>query len=358
MNTPELWRDVTVKLDYGYHNGCKIDLAHEWLSHAGDMPRSLKITAQDDLLDDSDEWCTAEVVDLLVVPFRFRSLDLSLTRGQFQRVLDHPPQTQSLHSLQLMAAFPQDVYEDCSAYNLITTLPWSQLRHLSIEDASSSASTLMNVLSSCSVLEELWIILCPDPVPCDTPASFITLPNLEQLTLYFLIGSNPEIFFRSLIMPHIKWLDISMMGFRTEMLGCTSLHFANMAQRSGMSRIQGLRLSKGVEPYRLVDLLKYTPSLSHLDVNGDVVSDSQTLEDMSTGQLGPNMKSLFLPELEDSRFFEMVWTRFQNATGDKTFSVTPIKSITISAAVLDNTEVDVEGWVNELRDLGIYCSCE
>ncbi len=338
---------------YDHYNGRRIDLAHEWLSCAGDMPRSLNIKALDHEF---------EVIDRLVVPFRFRRLDLTLTRGQSQRSLSLSHQTQSLHSLRLLvagASFPQPIYEDFSAYNLITTLPWSQLRHLHIGNASISASTLINALSNCLVLEELWMILCPDPAPCDAPASFITLPNVQQLTLRFITGSNPEMFFRSLILPQIEGLDMIMTNSRTEVLpGCTSLHFSNMAQRSGMSRIQKLRLSKGVEPYRLSGLLRYTPSLSYLDVSGDVVFDGQTLEEMSTGQLGPNIKGLYLPHVEGSlRILEMVWTRSQNASGDKKYGVSVITPITeVEVSVPPAADVDeFNGWVDKLQDLGIDC---
>jgi hypothetical protein len=355
MNTPELWRDVRVVLpcDYDCYSGCRINLAHGWLSHAGDMLRSLKITAQE-----SEKWCS-EAVDRLVPPFRFRSLDLALTRGQFRRLLSLPPQMQSLHSLRLGMAgawSPHPVYEDFSAYSLITTLPWSQLRHLHIDGASISASTLINALGNCLVLEELWMILCPDPAPCDAPASFITLPNLQQLTLRFVTGSNSEMFFRSLILPQIEELNIGMTDLHTEMPGCTSLHFANMAQRSGMSRIKNLFLDKGAEPHRLADLLKYTPSLSFLSADGDVVFDDQTLEDMSTGQLGPNIKNLCLPDVGDGlRIFEMVWTRFQNAEKSEV-SVTPIMRVEVSARdAAIGRMADVRGWVNKLEDLGVYC---
>ena len=149
MNTPELWRDVTLELYDDCYNGCRIDLAHKWLSCAGDMPKSLRMTQQ--YPDDPKIRWPSEAVDRLVVPFRFRSLDLILSRSQFQRVLSLPLQTQCLDSLRLMVArllaFPRAADEDCSACNLITTLPWSQLRYLRINDARISASTLINVLS-------------------------------------------------------------------------------------------------------------------------------------------------------------------------------------------------------------------
>ena len=252
------------------------------------------------------------------------------------------------------ALFPLAVYEDCSAYSLITTLRWSQLRHLCIDSASISASTLINAFGNCLVLEELWMVVCPDPAPCNAPPSFITLPNLRRLTLHFIIGSNPEMFFRSLILPQIEELNIGMIDFHTEMPGCTSLHFANMAQRSGMSRIKNLFLDKGAKPYRLADLLKYTPSLSCLDVGGDVVFDDQMLEDMSTGRLGPNIEYLYLPEVEDGlRILEMVWTRFHNAKKSEV-SVTPIMGVKVSALVAGGDVAEVKRWVDKLRVLGVY----
>ncbi len=202
--------------------------------------------------------------------------------------------------------------------------------------------------------------LCPDPAPCDAPASSITIPNLQQLTLRFITGSNPEMFFRSLILPRIERL--SMKDYDMEMPGCTSLYFANMVQRSGMSRIQNLYLGKGTEPYQLVDLLKYMSSLSCLEVLGDVVFDSQTLEDMSTGQLGPNMRNLYLPLVEDSSILEMVWTRFQNALSrDKKIEVlvTPITSVMIRKPFIGDGDFDeinrINRWGHKLRDLGIRC---
>ncbi|KAF8308713.1 hypothetical protein F5887DRAFT_479390 [Amanita rubescens] len=353
MNTPELWRDVTMQLYNDYYNRRRINLAFEWLSRAGDMPRSLEIKAQ----SRHDPW--AEAIDQLVVPFKFRSLDLTLTRVQFHKLLSLPPQAQSLHTLRLVAAalFPLAAYEDCSTYSLITTLRWSQLRHLCIDSASISASILINALGNCLVLEELWMVVCPDRAPCNAPPSFITLPNLRRLTLHFIIGSNPKIFFRLLILPQIENLAMSMTNARREMPGCTSLHFADMAQRSGMSRIQKLCLGKGMEPYRLVDLLKYAPSLSFLKVNGDVVFDSQTLEEMSTGQLAPNIRTLYLPEVGDSlRILEMVWTRFQNVRRDtkSEVSVSHIMEVHISVPPAADV-VEFNGWVDKLGDLGIFC---
>ena len=196
--------------------------------------------------------------------------------------------------------------------------------------------------------------LCPDTAPCDAPASFITLTNLQQLTLHFLTGSNPEMFFRSLVLPQIEELHMGMTDSGT-ISGCPSLHFANMAQRSGMSRIQSLSLCKVVEPCRLVDLLKYTPSLSCLKARGDVVFDNQTLKDMSTGQLGPKLTTLSPPGIEHSlqRILEMVWTRFHNANRDRKskVSVTPIMKVTISYF----HNVEVERWFDKLVDLGIDC---
>ena len=213
--------------------------------------------------------------------------------------------------------------------------------------------------------------LCPDTAPCDAPASFITLANLQQLTLHFLTGSNPEMFFRSLVLPQIEELYMGMTDSGT-IPGCPSLHFANMAQRSGMSRIQSLSLCKVVEPRalcriqslslckvvepcRLVDLLKYTPSLSCLKARGDVVFDNQTLKDMSTGQLGPKLTTLSPPGIEHSlqRILEMVWTRFHNANRDRKskVSVTPIMKVTISYF----HNVEVERWFDKLVDLGIDC---
>ena len=159
-------------------------------------------------------------------------------------------------------------------------------------------------------------------------------------------------FFRSLILPHIEDLEITMTeGSHMEMPGWTSLDFANLAQRSGMSRIQSLQLGKGVEPYQLVDFLKHTPSLSHLEVNGDVVFDSQTLEDVSTGQLGPNITSLRLDDVGDSlRILQMVWTRYKNTEA----SVTPITRVQTSAP-LGAELAEVNRWIAKLRDLGISC---
>jgi hypothetical protein len=50
-----------------------IQVAHEWLMQAGNMTRSLRMS-----IFVVDEKCS-EVVDWLVLPFRFRSLDLTLS---------------------------------------------------------------------------------------------------------------------------------------------------------------------------------------------------------------------------------------------------------------------------------------
>jgi len=55
---------------------------------------------------------------------------------------------------------------------------------ITVESSPSSAFTLINALSNCLVLQELWMILCPDPTPCAAPASFITLPNLQHNSIF------------------------------------------------------------------------------------------------------------------------------------------------------------------------------
>ena len=99
INTSELWRAVTMELRYIDDYEHKIQIAHQWLKRAGNMTRSLRISTS----GVDEKWCS-EAIDRLVLPFRFRSLDLLISHHQFDRILSLPPQfTQSLENIQFLA---------------------------------------------------------------------------------------------------------------------------------------------------------------------------------------------------------------------------------------------------------------
>ena len=331
INTPELWRVVAMELRYIDDYEHKVQVAHQWLKRAGHMTRSLRISTS----GVDEKWC-AEAIDRLVLPFRFRSLDLLISYHQFNRILSLPPQfTQSLENLQFLAmsnplldpntdsntevSYPKDKFLNLetlrmtatlSASRLMAMFPWGQLRCIFVWGTTSLPSSFINMLSDSAVLEELRVTIdCDPPATSKAPASFITLPNLRSLDLGFRSESNAERLLRSLILPKVE--VIRMSGPR---LDCTSLSFAKLAQRSGMNQIQSLYLGEGQVSYRLDHLLKYTPSLSRIRVLGRLEFDSATLDDMSTGRLGPNLENIELFDVPDVfGILDMVLKRFLNA---------------------------------------------
>jgi hypothetical protein len=328
INTPELWRVVAMELRYIDDYEHKIQVAHQWLKRAGNMTRSLRIST----LGVDEKWCS-EAIDRLVLPFRFRSLDLLISHRQFYRILSLPPQfTQSLENIQFLATSNplldpntdsntevSDKFLNLNTLRMTATLstshlmamfPWRQLRSIFVWGTTSLPSSFINILGDSAVLEELRVTIYPDrPVASKAPTSFITLPNLRRLDLGFVGGSNAEWFLRLLILPKVETFRMSGLE-----LDCTSLSFANLAQRSGMNQIRSLYLGKGREPYQLDHLLKHTPSLSYIQVQGRLEFDSGTLDDMSTGRLGPNLENIELLDVLDVfGILDMARKRFLNA---------------------------------------------
>ena len=305
----------------------KIQVAHQWLKRAGNMTRSLRISTW----GVDENWCT-EAIDWLVLPFRFRSLDLLISHQHFDRILSCSPQfTQSLENIQFLAtnhppldsntevSYPKDKFLNLktlrmtatlTASHLIAMFPWRQLRCIFVWGTTSLPSSFINILGDSAVLEELRVSIYPDPPAASKAlASLITLPNLRSLDLCFECQSRAELFLRMLVLPKVEVLR--MCG---PWLDCTSLSFANLAQRSGMNQLQSLYLGAGLESYRLDDLLKYTPSLSCIKVRGHLEFDGRTLDDLSTGRLGPNLESVELFDVpEVFGILAMLLKRFLNA---------------------------------------------
>ena len=361
INTPELWRAVAMELRDNHDHEHRIQVAQQWLKRAGNATRSLKIR----ISEVDEKWCT-EAVNRLVLPFRFRSLDLVLARHQFDRILSLPSQfTQSLEKFQFLATTDQPLDSNTelshsnhkflhlktlrmtgifSASHLMAIFPWAQLRCVFIWGTTVLPASFLNVLADSLALEELRVTIGPDPATFKAPASF-TLPNLQRLNLGFKAGSNAEWLLRSLILPKVEAFTVS-----GPELNCTSLSFANLAQRSGMTQIRSLYLGKGRESYRLDHLLKYTPSLSRITVLGRLEFDGEILEDMSTGRLGPSLEIMELSNVLDVfGILDMVRKRFVNAR--QGVLVKPVIDIIVPA-----TEVNRDGVYDlhvELNGLGI-----
>lgn len=341
INTSELWRAVTMELRYIDDYEHKIQVAHQWLKRAGNMTRSLRISTS----GVDEKWCS-EAIDRLVLPFRFRSLDLLISHHQFDRILSLPPQfTQSLENIQFLAtsnplldpnidsnsevSYPKDKFLNLKTLRMTATLstshlmamfPWRQLRSIFVWGTTSLPCSFIHILGDSAVLEELRVTIYPDrSAASKAPTSFITLPNLRRLDLGFAGGSNAEWFLRLLILPKVETFRMS-----GPELDCTSLSFANLAQRSGMNQIRSLYLGKGREPYQLNHLLKHTPSLSYIQVHGRLEFDSGTLDDMSIGRLGPNLENIELLDVPNVfGILDMALKRFLNAREG-----VPVKPIT------------------------------
>ena len=359
INTPELWRVVAMELRNNDDYEHRIQVTHQWLKRAGNMTRSLRIGTS----GVDEKWCT-EAVNRLVLPFRFKSLNLLLSRHQFDRILSLQPQfTQSLENIQFLATGdpPLDLYTKEShprnkflnlktllitgtywASHLVAIFPWGQLHCVSIWGTTIFPASFINIFADSVVLEELRVTIGPDSATSKAQASFITLPNLRHLDLGFRTGSNAEILLYSLILPKVEVL--SMGGPE---LNCTSLSFADLAQRSSMNQIQSLCLDEGKESYQLDHLLKYTPSLSHLKVLGRLEFDGGTLEDMSTGRLGPNLEIIQLFDVADIfGILDMVRRRVLNARQGAL--VKPIIDI-----ILPEPDINSFDLYEELNGLGI-----
>ena len=299
------------------------DFMHEWFSRAASVPRVLYIV----LGPKNKENLTP--INTILASYPFRRLSISDNQIEPETLIDLPNQAlEFLEDLNLERSsvkFPHDaklsnlwslslryVYRR-GFQRLSVAIPWSQLRHLTLSRFSESISSdlLFNVLKECSYLEYCNIEdLALDPSALE-PFVNITLPNLRSFRFHFYNHNATMECLRRLAVPSINTLYLDLSDLET------LVHSRFIEQSDGMPHLCTITLLVHWrdESVNMGILLKGFPLLESITINNRYDEyDSEMLEDLSTGRIGPRLKHLFIDGISSVKAsLDLLKNRYQNA---------------------------------------------
>jgi hypothetical protein len=305
---------------------------HEWLSRAAVVPKTLCLA-----LDQGRRWgddpspihtifASCPFQKLSVFPDRSTVYDedyeddLIVLPNQLLEHLEELnldesgvmfPQGTKLPNLQSLSITSPSQWEGNFQY-YSSTIPWSQIRHLTLSGFSVPSHLLFSVLKQCVCLE-----YCKIKYPISHwhlppgPFHYITLPNLQSFELS--IFNHPQIqvhvfgaeCMQRLIIPSVNILQLSLWNVDTSV-------YSRVIERSGgMPRLHTLTLCEQGKPADVGILLKQLPHLESITVSRDL--GSEIWQDLSTGRLGPRLKHITSPVSSVVASLDFLKIRYHNA---------------------------------------------
>lgn len=359
LHTPEFWANVSIEVKVKV-NEHQLRIAEQWLSRAGNHPRSLKF--MDTGYATADGLSAGELVlRKLVIHYPCRELHLSLpdTRvtpldelfnGPFSgylEVLDidcsralwqrwpnlFAPTTRLKNLLHVRLAgrwnFP----------NIMTVIPWNQLQYLTLL-LWIPYSHCLDILSECASLVRCRIYVEDNTLATPSARRPVTLPALRVLRLFFRKavfgndGTHVEKMIRFLSVPRLCHLTLGQkVPDYIPDLGAPAI--CELLQRSnGMPDLVSLDIGlKASAPIDVQALLTNAPRLQLLHVSRGIFYEV-VRNGIATGTLTPQLRSIMTDvRHEATDILRMVELRQQNASMtlvDNTKQVAEFSSIEFS----------------------------
>ena len=327
------WRQIVLSMHYlwstirvsEYHRPNEVDFMHEWLSRAAAVPRTLFLALEKGRIwrDDLDPIYT------IFASYAFQKLSVfpdnvyDEEEDEFETWIVLPNQLlehlEELNIEESKVIFPDDAklpnlqrlsitseWEPGCFQHYSTTIPWSQIRHLTLSEISLTTHLLFSVLKQCLHLEYCKIKIT-DHHCTPTPFHDITLPNLQSFELSTSYHSQTHVFgvecMQRLIIPSINILQLSLWNH-------TSVYSRFIEQSGGMLHLHTLTLFRA-EPADIWILLKQLPHLESITVSRDL--GSGIWQDLSTGRLGPRLKHITCPVSSVKASLDFLKIRYHNA---------------------------------------------
>ena len=318
LSMPYLWSTIRISA----YDRPNVQFMHEWLSRAAAVPRTLFIALEegrgrrDILYPIHTIFASYPFRRLSVFAYRYvfqgeHNIDLpnqllehleELNLDESRAMFPHDAKLPNLQSLSITAECPPGKFQDYS-----TTIPWSQIRHLTLSEVSVAPGLLFSVLERCRHLEYCKIEYPKGYHPNSAPFHKITLPNLQSFELSTYDRPQDHFFsvecIKRLVIPSVNILQLSLWNVDT-------LVYSRVIEQSGgMLRLHTLTLSERTADIGI--LLKLLPHLESLTVLRDL--GSGIWQDPSTGKLGPRLKHISSPVDSVDASLDFLKNRYRNA---------------------------------------------
>ncbi|KAM6499802.1 hypothetical protein JOM56_005310 [Amanita muscaria] len=370
LYTPRLWTNVWIE----FLTKNNIMIAEQWLSRARDVPVSIRLSFIGP--EKEEVWRIALIEFLscfrlgyLRFPIDATSLlhhvllDLPLTSVADLRTLDltNSGERGELGVLEVDdARFPELSY--LSLQGKWVLLPRSNALHtLHADSVPMQLRGCWDILRGFPSLEDCKLTIIQDNsgLPLEAHEE-IRLPHLRILRLYFRNGWSFGTFITPLSLPSLKQLEI----YDAPIFWSTPAFFS-LAQRSNFfPHLEGLIIRKArneVNGNMIMELLPSLKSIALCDAFGIVSFNSETLEGLACGRLGPRLTKMELGYLPDvSSFLDMVELRLRNARrrkaseGGAQEQLAPFTRITLGSPTMERR--DLSRRLQDLSDQGLEIS--
>ncbi|KAM6501839.1 hypothetical protein JOM56_001816 [Amanita muscaria] len=340
LRTPEFWANVSIEVKV--KNEHQLRIAEQWLSRAGNHPRSLKFMDAGYVTVDGLSGGVL-VLRKLVIHYPCRELHLSLPyarvtppdelfNGPFSGYLEaldidcsramwdqrwsnlFAPTTRLKNLLHVRLAgkwnFP----------NIMTVIPWNQLQYLTLL-LWIPYSHCLDILSECASLVRCRIYVEDNTLATPSARRPVTLPALRVLRLFFRKavfgndGTHVEKMIRFLSVPRLCHLTLGQKG-RDNITNLGAQAICELLQRSnGMPDLVSLDLGlKASAPTDVQALLTNAPRLRLLHARSGIFHE-EVRNGIATGTLAPQLRSIMTEvRHEATDILRMVELRQQNAS--------------------------------------------
>ena len=314
--TGTLWNNLRIPYRYEYSH--YLSLHQLWVSRAGSLPLTVEV-------DYRSGFKLYEVLLEFVVPFRLRTLHISLLYGDLPALSNLPNLAVEelaicwvgLGSVELEIPFFMNKTRRVCFLDLCATWEkseallnrhcslWPQLRSLTCHSHTMSLTAWLNVLHQAQSLEDCDLTIANAG---NGPLVGVSMPNLRSFKLR-LLDVHPDIVIPLIATPNITTLDIC-----SHTLDWSSNTYDIIKQHHKLYQLHEIHLLAAKFPLYITQVLEDAPMVRNLHVTGRSILDDEGLEGIASGRLGRYLTSLRLTDYfgQAGKWFDMIESRQRN----------------------------------------------
>ena len=319
LNTGDLWSNVGISHRVASDHSRCLSIYRIWVGRAGSLPLTVALTHYNlDLILD------------FVVPFRLRTLDISLWYSDLSALSDLPNLDVEEFAISLIDCYdgssdlelPQLVMDRTryiSFQGLCGTMPkseatlnafcslWRQLRSLECDFIQVSLTAWLNVLQQAQSLEhcDLTIINAGNG-----PLVKASMPNLRSFILNLLeLEVHPDI-----VIPLIAAPNLTTLCIFCPHIEWSSDTYNIIKQHHKFHQLHGIHFFAPGPTLHITQILEDAPMVSSLLVEGRSILDDEGLEGIASGRLGRHLTLLLLEDYvgQAGKWLDMIESRQRN----------------------------------------------
>jgi hypothetical protein len=319
LNTGTLWSNVGISHRVASDHSRCLSIYRIWVGRAGSLPLTVALT-----------YYNLDLLLEFVVPFRLRTLDISLWYSDLSALSDLPNLDVEEFAISLIDRYdgrsdlelPQLVMDRTryiSFQGLCGTMPkseamlnvfsslWRQLRSLECDSIQVSLTAWLNVLHQAQSLEhcDLTIVNVGNG-----PLVKVSMPNLRSFILNLLeLELHPDIVIPLIAAPNITTLCIFCPD-----TDWSSDTYNIIKQHHKLHQLHEIHLFTPRTTLHITQILEDAPMVRSLRVDGRSILDDEGLEGIASGRLGRCLTLLHLADYfgQAGKWLNMIESRQRN----------------------------------------------